>query len=178
MTKFNTPATVEVSPNDLSERAGMLGRFGHNLRDNRRAGEALDVLAKARTEEQVAIGTAVIRTAGAVAIAAVNARGVEQLATVQLALDARVQGAIESAGSAEDRTIRSSGSLRTEEVGQFAALRATGRLTAGDEEYATERANARHVDRLGRAERRYTSLVDGFDQAAAEAVRRSSVEKR
>lgn len=158
---------------DLRERAGALGRLRHGFSDGSRAREALEKLADERTMAQVAVGTAIIRSAGAQAIAAINARAIEPLAAVQLGLDARVAGAIESAGIADERTIVSSAALRCDEVRRATAAVVAGSMTEDDAAYAQARANARHADRLERSGKRYARLADGFDGAAAEAARRT-----
>jgi hypothetical protein len=173
MTHPNPTSIATVDTNDLHGRAGFVDRVRHRVRDSGRALGALTTLSEVRTEEQVAFGTAVIRTAGATAIASLNARAVEQLASLQLALDSRVAGAIESASAAEDRSIVSSGALRIDELAKLNTLVDAGRLTEADASYAAERANARHAFRLERAARRADHLAEGFDQAATEALRRS-----
>lgn len=173
MTHSDNASTATVDTSDLHRRTGAIDRFRFSWDDSGRALNALSELAEVRTQEQVAFGTAVIRTSGAIAIASVNARAVEQLASVQLVLDARVAGAIESVSASEDRAILSSSALRTDELTKANALVAAGRLDQADAKYAAERANARHAFRLERAARRADSLSDGFDQAATEALRRS-----
>lgn len=173
MTANETPTTAQVSTSDLDGRTGPLDSFRYKWGDSERALSARNALADVRTAEQVKFGTAVIRTAGATAIATLNARAVEQLGAVQLVLETRVAGAIESVSAAEDRAIVSSSELCTDELIRQNELTKAGRLTNADAKYAAQRSNARHVSRLERAARRADRLVDGFDQAANEALRQS-----
>lgn len=166
--------TTLVDTSDLHERTGPIDRFVGRMRDSSRALSAIDELNEVRTQQQVALGTAVILNAGATAIASTNARAVEQLSSVQIVLEGRVAGAIESVSAAEDNAIVSSGAICTAEIGHYEELVGAGRLTEQDAKYAAARANERHAFRLERAAKRADRLVESFDGAASEALRRSS----
>lgn len=170
---MTSTTTALVDTSDLHHRTHSLDRFRGRLRDSSRALSAIDQLNEVRTQQQVALGTAVILNASALAIASTNARAVEQLSAVQLVLEARVAGAIESVSAAEDNAIVSSGSICTGEIANYEELVGAGRLTVQDAKYAAARSNERHAFRLERAAKRADRLVESFDVAAAEALRRT-----
>lgn len=168
------PAATLVDTADLHQRINWLDGIRHRTRDSGRALSALDELAEVRTQEQIAFGSTVIRTAGSIAIATTNARAIEQLAAVHHVLETRVVAAIETVSAAEDNAIVSSSDICSQEIENYGRLVAAGRLTPQDAKYALARSNERHSFRMGRAAKRADRLAESFDAAATEAVRRSS----